>query len=98
MAGEFRIPRSEFRIRKGNDAHTIKATESDVADGRGDLAGEVELARLAEGHRLAGIEENAHGQFALLLVKLHEEFFQPAVEVPVEVAEIVAVGVGAVVG
>src|SRR5439155_12659125 len=49
-------------------------------------------------HGFAGIEENAHGQFAFLLVELEEEAVEPAVEIPVEVAKIVAGNVGAVVG
>ncbi len=88
---------SALRIRKRNHAHAIKAAQRHVADGGGDLAGEIEFARLAESHGLAGIEKNAHGQFALLLVELEEKFFEAAEEIPIEVAEIVAGDVTAVV-
>ena len=103
--GQFRNARAAGRrwrhwpmVGKRNDAHPIKAAQRDVADRRRDLPGEIELARLAEGHGLAGIEENAHRQLALLLVELEEQPLQPAVEIPVEVAEIVAVDVVAVIG
>jgi hypothetical protein len=55
-----------------NHAHPVEARQRDVADGRRHLPGEVKLARLAKGHGLAGIEEDAHRQLALLLVELEE--------------------------
>ena len=58
----------------------------------------MELARLAEGHGLAGIEEDADRQLALLFVEFKEQLLQPAIEIPVQVAEIIAVDVSAVVG
>src|ERR1043165_4353095 len=62
------------------------------------LPGESELARFAEGHGLAGVEENRDRQFPFFLVKFEKEPVQPAVEVPVEVAEVVARHVIPVVG
>ena len=88
----------QFRVGKRNHAHAVKATKSDVAHGGGNLAGEIKLARLAESHGFAGVEEDAHRQFALLLVEFQEQAFEPAIEVPIEVAEIVAGDVIAVVG
>src|SRR4249920_2620583 len=76
----------DFRARKGNHAYPIKATQRHIADGGGDLAGEIEFAwvavrqHLAEGHGLAGIEENAHGQFAFLLVELEEKLIEATEE------------------
>ena len=89
---------SALGFRERNHTDAIKAAQRHVADGGGDLAGEIEFARFAEGHGLAGIEENAHGQFALLLVELEEKFVETTEEIPIEVAEIVAGDVAAVVG
>ena len=54
------------------------------------MPGEIKFARLAESHGFAGIEKNAHWQFALLFVELQEQPVQPAIKVPIEVPEIVA--------
>jgi len=87
-----------FRVWERDDAHAVEAAQRDIADGGGDLSREIEFARFAEAHRLAGVEEDAHRQFALLFVEFEEQPFQPPVEIPVQVAEIVAVGVVAVIG
>ena len=52
---------ANLRVRKWNYAHAIEPAQGHVADGGGDLAGEIEFARLAEGHGLAGIEEMRTG-------------------------------------
>ena len=79
------------RIRKRMTVTRSKAAQRHVADGGGDLAGEIEFARLAESHRLAGIEKDADRQFAFLFVEFEEKPFEPAIEIPIEIAEIVAV-------
>ena len=89
---------SDFRTGKWNHTHAIKSAQRNVADGGGDLTGEIKFAWLAEGHGLAGIEENAHGEFAFLLVELEEKFVEATEEIPVEVTEIVTGDVAAVVG
>src|SRR6185437_11865362 len=81
-----------------NDAGAIKTAKRDVADGCGDLAREIELARFAKGHRFAGVEKNADRQFAFLLVEFEEEAVETTVEIPIEIAEIVAGDVIAVIG
>src|SRR5258708_34399429 len=83
---------------KRNCADPIEAAESDIAHRSRHLPRKVELARLAESHGLARVQENPHRQFALLFVKLEEEALQPAIEIPVNVAKIVALDVIAEIG
>ncbi len=59
---------------------------------------EIKFARFTEAHRLTGVEENADRQLAFLFVEFEEQPFEPPVEIPVQVTEIVAVGVVAVIG
>ena len=80
------------------DGDAVEPAQRHVANGSGDLAGEVELGHLAKRHRLAGVEKNGDGQLALLLVKLEEKSVEAAVEIPVEAAQVVAGDVVAVVG
>jgi hypothetical protein len=94
----FRTSHSEFRTWERHDAHAIKAAQRYVADGSGDLAGEIKFTRVTEGHGLAGIEEDAHGQFAFFLVEFEEKFVEATEEIPVEVTKIVAGDVTAMVG
>jgi hypothetical protein len=49
-------------------------------------------------HSVSNIETTVGGQFALLLVELEEQAIQAAEQIPVEITEIVAGGVAAVVG
>jgi len=59
-------------IGEGVTLNAVEAGEGDVADGGGDLPGEIKLARFAKGHGLAGIEKNATGSSPLLLVEFEE--------------------------
>ena len=61
-------------------------------------AGLDELARIAEIHRLAGVEKNPHSKLAFLLVKLQKQTIEPAIEIPVEITKIVARNVVAMIG
>src|SRR6266446_2135273 len=87
-----------FRVWERDDAHAVEAAQRDIADVRVDLPREIKFARYTEAHRLTGVEENADWQLALLFVEFEEQPFQPPVEIPVQIAEIVAVGVVAVIG
>src|SRR5262245_25217796 len=88
----------DLRAWKRNHTHAIEPAQRHVTDGSSDPACEIKFARLTEGHGLAGVEEYAHGQFALLLVELEEQAIKAAIEIPVEVPEIVAGNVRAMVG
>ena len=83
--------------------HALQAGEPDVGERRRDVAGLRELraapaARGAPLHRGAGIDEEVQMQVLLLLEELDEEAVEPAVDVPVHRAEIVAEDVVAVIG
>src|SRR5205809_6896013 len=80
-----------------DNADTIKARKRDIADRGSDLAREIEFAGLAKRHRFAGIEEDANRQLALLFVELEEETLETTVEIPIEVAEVIAVNVSAII-
>src|SRR6185503_18435060 len=77
-------------VRESRDSHAVESAQCNIANGSGDLPGKIKLAGLAERHRFARVEENADRQLALFLVKLKEQSFEPAVEIPVQVTKIVA--------
>ena len=103
---EFLTARFEFRlvhrllrnIGEDHDTHAIKAAQRHITHRRGDLPGEIKLARLAKRHRFAGVEKEGDRQFAFLLVEFQEQPIQPAVEVPVQIAKIVPGDIIAVIG
>jgi site-specific DNA-cytosine methylase len=51
----------------------------------------------AKRHGLARIEKDSNGEFPFLFIKLQEQFFEPSIEVPIEITEIIAVDVIAVI-
>ena len=53
---------------------------------------------MAAGHRRAGVDEEGDGEVLLLDEQLDEQPLEPGVDVPVELAQVVAEGVVAVVG
>src|SRR4030095_7905598 len=57
-----------------------------------------QFAGRAESHRRGGIEEEVEAEILLVHEQLHVEPVEPAVDVPVDVAEIIAQPVGPVVG
>ena len=62
------------------------------------MSREIEFGRRPERHGLTAIQENTNRQFSFLFVELEKEFFEAAVQAPVEITEIIAMDVGAVVG
>ena len=70
----------------------------DVPEGRRGALGEQELLRPAEGHRRAGVEEERDRDVLLLDEQLDEQLLEAGVDVPVELAQVVAQRVVAVVG
>ena len=78
--------------------YAVKSAQRDVADRRRHLPGEIKFRRRAKTHGFAGIEKNSHRQFPFLLVELQKEFVQPAVKVPVQIAEIIPGDVVTIIG
>ena len=80
------------------DRDPVLAREPDVAErGRGAL-GEQQLRGLPGRHRRRGVEEERDRDVLLLDEELDEQPLEPGVDVPVELAQVVAEGVVAVVG
>ena len=80
------------------DRDPVLAGEPDVAERRGRPLGEQQLRRSARGHRRRGVDEQGDGDVLLLDEQLDEQALEPGVDVPVELAQVVAEGVVAVVG
>ncbi len=76
----------------------IEVGQGDVGQRGGDLPGEVELRRLAERHAPRAVQQEVDVQVFLFLEPLQQQLVVAGVEVPVEVAEVVAGRVLAVVG
>ena len=88
-------PRSAARrrpVRPASEAehHPVLGREGDVAErGRGPL-GEDELVRRAVGHRGRPVDEERDREVLLLDEELHEQLLEAGVDVPVELAQVVA--------
>ena len=84
-------------VGEGDQIHAIVVQQCHVGQGRGHALGVVELSRLAVIHRQARVEEDVHGQVGLFLEQPQDEPVHAQVDAPVDVANVVAFGVGAVV-
>ena len=85
-------------VTEERDADAVHARQPEVAErGRGPPR-RIELVRLAVVHAAARVDEDVDGDVLLLDEELHEEALEPRVGVPVELAQVVAGGVVAVVG
>lgn len=85
------------------DGDLISGGEGDGAEGGGEFAGEVEFVVVgvrfaAPVHGFGGVDENVNGEVFFFFKEFDEGFFEPGVHVPVEVTEVVAGDVVAVVG
>ena len=92
------VPAASRAPGERRDRDPILAREPDVAErGRGPL-GEEQLGRAARRHRRRGIDEQRHGDVLFLDEELDEQLLEAGVDVPVELAQVVAERVVAVVG
>ena len=95
-------PRSEARRRavrrQRGDRDPILAREPDVAEGSRGSLGEQELRRASRRHRRRRVDEQRDGDVLLLDEELDEQPLEAGVDVPVELAQVVAERVVAVVG
>src|SRR5262249_37734322 len=85
-------------IGRGDDGHAIEVRETDVGEGRGEALRVPELSAAAESHRCGAVDDDVDRQVLLFLVEAHEEAPEPLVYVPVEITEVVAGHVVAVIG
>src|SRR5258706_9224932 len=88
----------DHAVGKCHQADTIVIDKSDVGDRGGKPAREIELGWRAEGHRAADIDENVNWQIGFLLEQPQDQAIEPEVSSPVEVAGVIARGIGPVVG
>ena len=96
-------PRIAARRRAVRPASALTATRSslrepDVAERRRRALGEQQLGRVPGRHRRRGVDEERDRDVLLLDEELDEQLLEPGVDVPVELAQVVAEGVVAVVG
>jgi hypothetical protein len=79
-------------------ADAVEVGEADVGEGGGDLLGVAELAAAGGLHRRADVDRHPDRQVLVLLVQADQRLAEAHQHVPVEVADVVAGGVFAVVG
>src|SRR5207247_6526441 len=79
-------------------ADALEIGEADKAKGRGQPRRITELGRLAEAHGGRAVEEEMQVQILFVHEELEIEPVEPAVDVPVDIAKVVARSVGAIVG
>ena len=96
-APDARHARLERRA-EGIEHDAVVVDQADERQGRRHLLAVVQLGRVAEVHRQAGVEQRVEVQVLLFEEELQEQLVEPAVDVPVDVPEVVADGVIAVVG
>src|SRR5712691_1626654 len=84
-------------IGEGSALNTIERAQADVAQAAGKLQRELKLVGLAPIHGLAVVHQQVHGDVLLVLEELDDEVVQPAIDVPIELADVVARHVLAVV-
>ncbi len=85
-------------IANDGDTHPLVAGEADEAQGGGQARGVAELAGLPEAHRRRAVEEEVQAQILLVHEELEIEAVEAAVDVPVDVTEVVPGAIGPVVG
>ncbi len=80
------------------DDNAVEIDQADEAERRGHLLGVVQFRRLAEVHRQAVVDQDVKVQVFFFHEQADEQTVEPAEEVPVEEAQIVADDVIAIVG
>src|SRR5262249_6799374 len=79
------------------DTDALQVDEPDEAEGRGDPHGALELAGCPEVHRRRRVDDQVQAEIFLVDEELDVQAIEPAVDVPVDVAKIVADPVRAIV-
>ena len=84
--------------RERRAADSVEIFQTDIAQRRRDLLGVVELRRVAFGHGAAGVDQQIDIHLLFGGEDFHQQAIEPPVNVPIDVAQIVAVLVAPVVG
>ena len=91
--------RSISLSRERDDRDAVEVREADVGQRGADLHRVVELGqRRADRHRVRDVDQDVDVEILFLLEQAQQQLVEAAVEVPVDVAEVVAARVGAVIG
>src|SRR5579883_1864923 len=83
---------------EGDDRHAVEVRQCDVRQRGRELAGEVELGRLAEVHAPRSVEQEINVEVLFLLEPFEQQLVVAGVDIPVEVSEVVSRRIFAVVG
>ena len=86
------------RSAEGFDLDAIGAAQADESQRGGQLLGIVQLGRVAEIHRRAGIDQREEMQIFFFQEQLEEQLVEPRVEIPVHEPQVIARHVVAEVG
>ena len=85
-------------VARRDDAHAIEIREPDVRERGTDALRVPELSSAAEAHRRAGVDDEIDGEVLLFLEEAQEQSVEALVDVPIEIADVVARLVIAVIG
>src|SRR5215831_11535246 len=84
-----RAPAFRHAVAHHGHPHALQAGQPDEAEGGGKARGVAQLGRLAESHGPGAIEKEVEVEILLVHEELQVEPVEPAVDVPVDVAEVV---------
>src|SRR5215467_6436068 len=93
-----RAPPFRHAITYHGHPDSLEAGEADEAEGGGEAGSVAQLGRLAESHGAGAVEEEVEVQVLLVHEELQVEAIEAAIDVPVDVAEVVARAVRAIIG
>src|SRR5262252_8239357 len=93
-----RAPPFRHAITHHGHPDSLEAGQADEAEGGGETGSIAQLGRLAESHGAGAVEEEVEVQVLLVHEELQVEAIEAAIDVPVDVAEVVARAVRAIIG
>ena len=93
-----RRPALGHALAQDAEPDSLEVHEPNEPERPGQAGGVVELGRGPERHRGRGVDDQVQAEILFVDEELHVQAVEPGVDVPVDVAEVVAVPVGAVVG
>src|SRR5215467_2882606 len=93
-----RAPPFRHAITYHGHPDSLEAGQADEAEGGGEAGSVAQLGRLAESHGAGAVEEEVEVEVLLVHEELQVEAIEAAIDVPVDVTEVVARSVRAIVG
>ena len=84
---------SETPFEKTDYADAVEVQKPDIAERRRNFAGIVELGRVAEGHGVAGVDEEVDRQIRFFIEDPQNELVEPEVSFPIDIFGVVAADV-----